>query len=188
MANDTYTLKIKVDDKGRPIIKRLRTDLKAMGIDVKKLTEKSKKQFGGMWMQMLKGQVVFAGLRKAQMLVSNAVRSLTKDLIDFDSEFQNVTTLLDDGQEVTFNMKEELLDMAGALGSTTELTKGLYMALSASVEPAKAVEFVGVAAKFAKAGLTDMSRRSNNDSECLWIRSGRRCKGIRCLIPNCQRW
>jgi len=157
MANDTYTLKIKVDDKGRPIIKRLRTDLKAMGIDVKKLTEKSKKQFGGMWMQMLKGQVVFAGLRKAQMLVSNAVRSLTKDLIDFDSEFQNVTTLLDDGQEVTFNMKEELLDMAGALGSTTELTKGLYMALSASVEPAKAVEFVGVAAKFAKAGLTDMA-------------------------------
>jgi len=52
-------------------------------------------------------------------------------------------------------MKKELLGLDSRLGSATELSEGLYQALSASVEPAKAVQFVGESAKFAKAALID---------------------------------
>jgi TP901 family phage tail tape measure protein len=73
----------------------------------------------------------------------------------FAKAFANVTTLVDMAVVNTNKMKIELLGLDARLGSAKDLTEGLYQALSASVEPAKAVEFVGQAAKFAKAALTD---------------------------------
>jgi len=74
---------------------------------------------------------------------------------EWQKEFSNVTTLLDTSQVNTQEMAKELLLLDARLGSSTDLTKGLYQALSASVEPTQAVEFVADAAKFAKAALID---------------------------------
>jgi len=46
--------------------------------------------------------------------------------------------------------------LSPTLGSVTEMAKGMYQVLSASIEPAKAIEFLGVAAKAAVAGVTDV--------------------------------
>lgn len=74
---------------------------------------------------------------------------------DFQKEFSNVRTLLDETTVNTKAMKQELLGLDARLGSSKELAKGLYQTLSAGVDAADAVRFVGEAAKFAKAGLTD---------------------------------
>jgi len=87
-----------------------------------------------------------------------ATAALTASIVkanEFNKEFANVTTLVDTAKVNTRAMKQELLALDNRLGSATELTKGLYQALSAGQEPAKAVQFVGEAAKFAKAGLVD---------------------------------
>jgi TP901 family phage tail tape measure protein len=74
---------------------------------------------------------------------------------EWQKEFANVTTLVDESKVNTQEMALELLKLDSRLGDTTDLTNGLYQALSASVDPAQSVMFVGEAAKFAKAALVD---------------------------------
>jgi len=73
----------------------------------------------------------------------------------FQKAFSNVATLVDTSSVNMQDMAIELLNLDERLGSATELTEGLYQALSASVEPGKAVQFVGESAKFARAALID---------------------------------
>ena len=157
MSDGKLKFVITIDDKGTPIIKSMDGSIKRIEKTSVAATKKMSKGFGSMWKQMAGGQLIFAGIHKAIRTLSAGFASVKNDLLSFDTEFQNVTTLLNNGEEVTYAMKNEILKLAGALGSSTELTKGLYQALSASIEPAKAVKFVGEAAKFAKAGLTDMT-------------------------------
>lgn len=74
---------------------------------------------------------------------------------DFNKEFSNVRTLVDEAKVNTKAMKQELLGLDARLGSSKDLAKGLYQTLSAGVDAANAVKFVGESAKFAKAALTD---------------------------------
>lgn len=74
---------------------------------------------------------------------------------EWQKSFSNVSTLVDSSTVDLQGMSLELFKLDNRLGSTTDLTDGLYQALSASVEPAKAVGFVAESAKFAKAALTD---------------------------------
>jgi TP901 family phage tail tape measure protein len=90
----------------------------------------------------------------ATAMVVGLTKSIKK-ADEFNKAFSNVRTLLDEGVVDSKKMQKELLNLDARLGSSIELTKGLYQALSASVEPAMAVQFVGEAAKFAKAGLVD---------------------------------
>jgi TP901 family phage tail tape measure protein len=90
----------------------------------------------------------------AAAIVAGLVSSIKK-ANEFQKAFANVRTLIDETKVNTKAMQKELLNLDARLGSSIELTKGLYQALSAGVEPAKAVKFVGEAAKFAKAALVD---------------------------------
>ena len=70
----------------------------------------------------------------------------------------NVNTLLGKGSAGQFSaLREQLLALPPALGSSTELAKGLYSALSGGIEASRAVDFVATAAKAAKAGMADLS-------------------------------
>ena len=92
--------------------------------------------------------------------VTRILGSATRAAIDFEAEFANVSTLMNTetpkGVKQLKLLEEQILALDSRLGGATELTRGLYQALSAGVEPAKAVRFVGEAALFAKAGLTDI--------------------------------
>jgi TP901 family phage tail tape measure protein len=87
--------------------------------------------------------------------VAGAFTLSIKAANEFNKEFANVRTLVDEAKVNTKAMKQELLGLDARLGSSKDLAKGLYQALSAGVEPAKAVRFVGESAKFAKAALVD---------------------------------
>jgi TP901 family phage tail tape measure protein len=111
--------------------------------------------------------------KKGSSFVKDQIRSLTKgfsvlagialfkniikETNDFNVALANVSTLVDTNIVDMGQMRDGILSMAGSLGSAKELTDGLYQAISASVDPAKAIEFVGDAALFAKAALVDVN-------------------------------
>lgn len=112
--------------------------------------------FKGLWKQMAAGLGV-------GMLLTSAIRGIVtqfKDIIEkggeFESTWANVTTMMTLSKDETDKMKGELLKLSPVLGDTKELAEGMYQVLSASIEPAKAIEFLGTAAMAATAGLTDV--------------------------------
>lgn len=101
----------------------------------------------------------FTALKTGAVAIGAALTgAFTASVVQADKwqkSFANVSTLVDTAQVDVQGMAKELLGLDGSLGSATELTEGLYQALSASVEPGKAVEFVAKSAEFAKAALVD---------------------------------
>lgn len=90
--------------------------------------------------------------------IAGAIATVTTSVIDFEKEMANVNTLLGKGSAGQFAaLREQLLALPPALGSSTELAKGLYSALSGGIEAGRAVEFVGTAAKAARAGMADLT-------------------------------
>lgn len=86
-------------------------------------------------------------------MLTQGMQGLYSHSRNFSKEIKNVTSLTD---ALSFSqIRKGIEELPPILGSATDLTQGLYQAISASVEPAEAIQFVGEAAKFAKAGLTD---------------------------------
>jgi TP901 family phage tail tape measure protein len=87
------------------------------------------------------------------------LKELAAEALDFGKAFAEVTSIMDTqtprGRAEIAKLREEILNMNPALGDATELTRGLYEAISSGVKPAEAIQFVGEAALFAKASLTD---------------------------------
>jgi len=102
------------------------------------------------------------GIINIGLQVGKAVFDMGKKAVlaanEFQKGFGNVSTLVDTAATDVQGMAKEILLLDGSLGSATDLTDALYTALSACVEPAKAVEFVGESAKFARAALIDTEK------------------------------
>ena len=109
----------------------------------------------GMWKQMAVGMgvttLVTSGIRAVRVQIGDMIKKGR----EFGKEWANVTTMMTLSKKETEKMKKELMALSPTLGGTTELAKGMYQVLSASIEPAKAIKFLGDAAKAAKAGVTD---------------------------------
>lgn len=130
-------------------------DIKASQKKMAAQTKKTGMAFKGMWKQ------VAVGIGVTHLLTSG-MRAMVRQMGDtikvgrtFEKEWANVTTMLSISQVETEKMRNELRMLSPTLGDTTELAKGMYQVLSASIEPAKAIEFLGKAAMSAKAGVTD---------------------------------
>jgi len=146
--------------KGRMVLDKTQWDKSTKEIrnSQKKIADQTKKTTSavkGMWKQIAVGVGV-------TNLISMGIRGMIRQMSDtikvgrsFEKEWANVTTMLDISRSATAKMKHELRMLSPTLGDTTELAKGMYQVLSASIEPAKAIEFLGAAAKSAKAGVTE---------------------------------
>ncbi len=113
------------------------------------------KALKGMWKQMAAGIGVTAGITLAVRAMVNQVKDVFNVGREFEKGWANVTTMLNISREATQGMRSELLRLSPTLGDTTDLAAGMYQVLSASIEPAKAIKFLGEAAKSAKAGVTE---------------------------------
>jgi len=75
---------------------------------------------------------------------------------DFEKQMANVSTMLDEPAKYMDEYRKSIREMSIEFGEGTDtLSKGLYDILSASVDPAKALDVLAVAAKAAKGGMTD---------------------------------
>jgi len=154
MAFDAGSIfgKLKLDKSGfTQSVKAVNKDQKSM----QTYASKSGVAFKGMWKQMAAGLGVTAGIT---MAVRGFIRQFS-DMIEkgreFEREWANVTTMLSVSQGETDKLRAELQKLPPVLGDSTELAKGMYQVLSASVEPAKAIDVLTASAKAAKAGLTE---------------------------------
>jgi len=78
-----------------------------------------------------------------------------KAFADYEKQLANVSTMLDDTAHMD-RYRAGVRALSIDVGESTEtLSKGLYDILSASIAPAKALDVLTVAAKSAKAGMTD---------------------------------
>jgi TP901 family phage tail tape measure protein len=100
--------------------------------------------------------LAIAGIYSAVQVASQVIRTAVGEIGSFDLAMREVYTIGIKSAEVQEQLREQVLQLPPALGSSTELAKGLYQTLSANIDPAKAVEFVGAAAKLATAGLANM--------------------------------
>lgn len=97
------------------------------------------------------------GMMVAGAVITAAFALTVKGAIAFEAELAQVSTMLDD---VTMHYmpeyKKGLQALAVEFGEATNtLSKGLYDILSASIDPAKALDVLAVSAKAAVAGITD---------------------------------
>jgi TP901 family phage tail tape measure protein len=92
----------------------------------------------------------------ASMIMAAPLVGGTKIYADFEQQMAQVSTMLDNPAEYMDTFRQGIRDMAVEFGEGTDtLAKGLYDILSASIDPAKALDVLAVSAKAAKAGLTD---------------------------------
>lgn len=79
-----------------------------------------------------------------------------KVFADFEQQLANVSTMLDEPEKHMAQFKSALSKMSTEFGeSTATLSSGLYDILSASIPPEKALAALDVAARAAKAGMSD---------------------------------
>ena len=146
--------------KARMVLDKSQWDKSAKEVNVmkQKMAGQAKKTgtaFKGMWKQMAIGIGITGGIT---MVIRGLMRQMSDTIKvgrSFEKEWANVTTMLNLSQTATEKMKHELRMLSPTLGDTTELARGMYQVLSASIEPAKAIKFLGEAAKSAKAGVTE---------------------------------
>jgi hypothetical protein len=75
---------------------------------------------------------------------------------DFETQMKMVSTMLDEPEKHMDAFSQGIRKLSVEFGESTDvLAKGLYDLLSASVNPAKALEVLAVASKAAKGGMTD---------------------------------
>jgi TP901 family phage tail tape measure protein len=125
----------------------------------------------------VENSALIRGLKAAQTKLKNFSRSVTaagKKLLgisailampfvggatvfaNFEQQMANVSTMLDEPAKYMDSFKKGIREMSVEFGEGTDtLAKGLYDILSASIDPAKALDVLAVSAKAAKAGLTD---------------------------------
>jgi len=126
-------------------------------VAITKETKKAGGAFKGMWKQVAAGVGVTALITSGMRAISSAISDTIQKGREFEDAWSNVNTMISDTSINTDDLRDELINLSPTLGSTTDLAKGMYQVLSASVEPAAAIEFLGEAAKSAKAGVTDVA-------------------------------
>jgi len=177
MAKKDLILIVGVDDKGTPVIKRMSRDVRGELQRLDKGARKSGKGFNKLkkdvddsgkglskfkgiikstMMQMAAGMGIMMGVQGAVRGIKNVVTDFIKTGREFEKSWANVTTMLSISEKATLKMKNQLIGLSPTLGGVTEMAKGMYQVLSASIEPAKAIEFLGTAAKASVAGVTDV--------------------------------
>ncbi|CUP72716.1 phage tail tape measure protein [Clostridium baratii] len=79
-----------------------------------------------------------------------------KMAMDFEDGMAKVSTIADTSKVPIDDLRKGVLDLSSQTGkSATEMSEGLYQALSASVDTSQAINFMGTATKAAVGGFTD---------------------------------
>ncbi len=110
-------------------------------------------------------------LQRAGRQMQTAGKSLTKGLsvpllaagvasikfgIEFEDGMAKVNTILDTSTKSLKEFEEEIITLSNTTGeASTELTEGLYQAISAGADTADVMDLMAVAAKSARGGFTD---------------------------------
>ena len=120
-----------------------------------KEADKAKSAFSGLWKQMAVGIGVTSLITKGIGFIKDQIADTIRVGREFEKQWANATTQMNLSAGAMDSMKKELLSLSPTLGSATDLAHGMYEVISAGIPAGEAIEFLGNAAKAAKAGFTD---------------------------------
>lgn len=130
-------------------------------------------------MNQLANNTIKAGkqIEKAGKQIENAGKSLTKSLTlpiaalattalkssnDFTNAMAKVGTIADTTAVPLENLRKQVISLSNDIGvSVTDLSEAQYQAISAGIDTASSVDFVGTSVKAAKGGFTDTTTAVN---------------------------
>lgn len=131
-------------------VKKLQVEIDGDASGIKKGTKEAEKSMSG-----LEASAAQMGKKLiAAFAVEETIRRSIGAVVDFQKAQANVASL----GVPTKGFEEGILNLSGELGGATELTEGLYMAISAGAAPANALDVVSASAGFAKANLAGMAK------------------------------
>jgi len=166
MANQSMVFEISIIDKSGTVLKQFSSTVNATMGNVGKKTKGVTGAFSDFGKQSMKsfrtaaqGLIPMVGLAAAFTALRKVMISVVTQGREFEKQFANVLTLSGDLSDFQKNeFREGLIGISAMFGTTTELAKGLYHAVSAGVAPgAAALGFLEKAAVAASAGLSDLS-------------------------------
>lgn len=132
-------------------VKQLKSQMKREGETIANSFKKGTASMGGMITKM-------TGLIGGFTALFTVVRNGWQSYRQLDKGMRNVNTIMRVSQGTLKDYTRGVTKIQRELGaSSEELTNGLYQAVSAGVESARSLEFLEVATKAAKAGITDVS-------------------------------
>lgn len=95
------------------------------------------------------------GILAVTVPMAAGIGAVTKQFMDFETQLTKVNTIADYSKVSFDDIKNGVIKLSKETGmSTTDLNEALYEALSASVDTADAIGFLGQATKLAKGGFT----------------------------------
>jgi TP901 family phage tail tape measure protein len=166
-------LQIEVSETGAPIVDKLAASVQKLGPAAQQAsggvqqlgtaTDQLSQQTGkadGSFLSSAKSALGFAGALTGIQLgmsgVGQILQSTASAVLGFQSALANVNTLGSNSVEVQRQLRDQLLLLPPALGSSVDLAKGLYDVLSAGIPAVESVKFLAVSANLAKAGLAEV--------------------------------
>lgn len=94
--------------------------------------------------------------------IAGAATAAIKMSNDFETAMAKVSTIADTTKTPMSMLKEQVIDLSNEMGvGVTDLAEAQYQAISAGVDTASSVNFVGTAVKAAKGGFTDTTTAVN---------------------------
>lgn len=120
---------------------------------------KSNDSLSSSFMRAAKVSLVFQVVHKAFDAVTGSISAVTQELASFDLALREVASISPEVRGNFEGIRDAIIQTNPALGTTTEITKGLYEVYSSGIaqgkSAAEAIALTGTAATLAKAGLTD---------------------------------
>ena len=114
------------------------------------------------------GGAVVAGTAAATKAVMNFAAESVKAAAAYESAFAKASTLMTGSKEELKAISDDILKVSNETGVAAEdLTDAVYSALSAGIDQADAVEFVGKSSKLAAAGFTDVDTALSTTAKTL---------------------
>lgn len=130
-------------------------------------------------MRRMGNEAINAGkqIQNAGKTISNTGSTLTKSITlpiagvataaikmsnDFETAMAKVSTIADTTKTPMATLKEQVIDLSNIVGTgVTDIAEAQYQAISAGIDTASSVDFVGIAVKAAKGGFTDTTTAVN---------------------------
>ncbi|MCK4763189.1 MAG: phage tail tape measure protein [Candidatus Aminicenantes bacterium] len=153
---DTIALRISVKDDGSVVVHGFKDKVQKSLGGVSKSAKSASGQMMDFMKNTLKFTVGFQAMTGVLQKGRQAITDIWNESTRFDTEWRNVTTMIEDSTVDLAGMRGELLKMAGPLGGASELAKSLWLVLSSNVKPQKALYALREAAIAAKGGAADL--------------------------------
>jgi len=151
-GEDTISIKIQIKDEGTVSLNQVQGRIKAATGDIKNQFTGAKNSLWEFVKDFMKGTGLLISTVALFSTLTFGIKGLVTQTIDFNREFTQVRTLLDESKTDVAGIEKSILDMSGALGNASAIARGTYQMISSGQAPADALKNIGEAAMFAQGG------------------------------------